>query len=210
MSGFRNQLLTRLLVANSVISSTGMFFYSSAPALGNLIASLGVAAAGTDAKGNAYLAGDTQYNHPSGPAGQVNATNVFGAAVNYAFATVPAGPFTTKSQVTPLDVTTGKLALVASLIAAQGDVDITTVGTGLRVAEGVNAKQGTAILVGGTKTVANTSVTANSRIDHWRQVAGGTLGHLSVGTIVAGTSFVINSSSNLDTSTIGYQIFEPG
>lgn len=90
------------------------------------------------------------------------------------------------------------------------DFDISTAGRGLRIAEGANAKQGTAVLVAGTVTVANTSVTANSRIDHWRQIAGGTLGHLSVGTIVAGTSFVINSSSNLDTSTIGFQIFEPG
>jgi len=39
-------------------------------------------------------------------------------------------------------------------------------------------------------------------------VACGTHGHLSIGTIVAGTSFVINSSSNTDTSAIGCGIFE--
>lgn len=90
------------------------------------------------------------------------------------------------------------------------DLGISTAGRGLRVSEGANGKQGTAVLAGGTVTVANTSVTVNSRIDHWRQVAGGTLGHLSVGVITAGVSFVINSSSNLDTSTIGFEIFEPG
>jgi hypothetical protein len=68
---------------------------------------------------------------------------------------------------------------------------------------------GTAVLVAGTVTVTHSFVTASSRIIHWRQVAGGTLGHLSIGAIVAGTSFVINSSSATDTSTIGYLVVEP-
>ena len=35
---------------------------------------------------------------------------------------------------------------------------------------------------------------------------GGTVGELTVGTITAGTSFVINSASATDTSTVGYLI----
>lgn len=49
---------------NFVINANGTFFYSGPPALGNLIASI-TPAAGTDALGNAYLAGDTSYQ--SGP-----------------------------------------------------------------------------------------------------------------------------------------------
>lgn len=72
-----------------------------------------------------------------------------------------------------------------------------------------NQPMGTAVLVAGTVTVLHTVVTASSRIITWRQVAGGALGHLSVGVITAGTSFVINSSSATDTSTVGYLILEP-
>lgn len=68
---------------------------------------------------------------------------------------------------------------------------------------------GTAVLVAGTVTVTHSFVTAASRIVIWRQVAGGTLGNLSVGTITAGTSFVINSDNAADTSTVGYIVIEP-
>jgi hypothetical protein len=90
----------------------------------------------------------------------------------------------------------------------RADWGVKTVGKGLRVAEGSNAKQGVATLVAGSVVVGNTSVTANSRIFLSRSTSGGTLGHLSY-TISAGTSFTITSSSGSDTSVINYQIFEP-
>ncbi len=80
----------------------------------------------------------------------------------------------------------------------------------LSVAEGSNAKQGTATLVAGTVTVANTSVTANSRIFLTSQVDGGTPGFLRVSARVAATSFTITSSNGADTSTVAYLITEPG
>jgi hypothetical protein len=79
---------------------------------------------------------------------------------------------------------------------------------GLTVAEGSNAKMGVATLVGGAATVANTSVTANSRIFLMSQVDGGTPGWLRVSARTAGTSFVITSSSGTDTSTVAYLILE--
>lgn len=91
-----------------------------------------------------------------------------------------------------------------------GNVDVTAIGSGLRTAEGTNAKQGTAVLVAGTVTVANTSVTANSRILLTTQAPGGTAGFLVVSARVAGTSFTILSSNAADTSTVAYEIFEPG
>lgn len=63
---------------------------------------------------------------------------------------------------------------------------------------------GIATLVGGTVTVNTTAVTANSIILVARRTTGGTLGHLSVGTITAATSFVINSSSATETSTVSW------
>jgi hypothetical protein len=75
--------------------------------------------------------------------------------------------------------------------------------------EAANAAQGVAVLVGGTVTVANTSVTANSRILLTSQVPGGTPGSLGVSARTAGTSFTITSSSALDTSTVAYLLMEP-
>lgn len=90
------------------------------------------------------------------------------------------------------------------------DLDVNTSGHGLRVAEGSNAKQGTATLAAGTVTVSNTAVTANSRIFLTSQADGGTPGFVRVSARVAGTSFTITSSSGTDTSTIAYEIIEPG
>lgn len=95
-------------------------------------------------------------------------------------------------------------------IGCQGIIDVTTVGKGLAVAEGTNGKQGTAVLAAGTVTVANANVTANSRILLTSQADGGTPGFLRVSARVAGTSFTITSSSATDTSTVAYEIFEPG
>jgi len=88
--------------------------------------------------------------------------------------------------------------------------DIATPGQGLKVAEGSNAKQGTATLAAGTKVVSNTSVTANSRIMLTTNTPGGTPGWLQVSARTPGTSFTILSSSNTDTSVVAYEIFEPG
>ena len=99
----------------------------------------------------------------------------------------------------------------AAAINAAGNVDVTAAGSGLRVAEGANAKQGIATLAAGTVTVANTSVTANSRILVTCQI----LGTVTVASAfdtprTAGTSFTIHASQATDTSTVAWEIFEPG
>lgn len=95
---------------------------------------------------------------------------------------------------------------------ANSFLDIQTAGQGIRVKEGANAKQGIAVLAAGTVVVANTSVTANSRIMLTCQALGTVVSPsaLCVSAIVAGTSFTILASQNTDTSTIAYEIFEPG
>lgn len=72
-----------------------------------------------------------------------------------------------------------------------------------------NGFAGIATLVAGTVTVANTKVATGDYVKLFRQTAGGTLGDLSVGAIVDATSFVINSSSALDTSTIFWELARP-
>lgn len=92
------------------------------------------------------------------------------------------------------------------------DLDVVTAGRGLKVAEGSNAKQGTATLAAGTVVVANTSVTATSRIFLTCQSLGTvtTPSALCVSARTAGTSFTILASQNTDTSVIAYEIFEVG
>jgi hypothetical protein len=90
------------------------------------------------------------------------------------------------------------------------DVAVHTAGRGLQVAEGSNAKQGTGTLAAGTATIANTSVTASSRIIVTGQPGGANRGGLNVTTITAATSFVVTSTNAADTGNFAYQIFEPG
>lgn len=102
--------------------------------------------------------------------------------------------------------------IAATTISATGSIDIKTAGSGLKVAEGSNAKQGVVTLVLGTATVANTSVTATSRI-HLTAQSLGTItvpAALAVSARVAGTSFTILSSNLTDTSVVAYEIFEVG
>ena len=78
----------------------------------------------------------------------------------------------------------------------------------LRLNDGANEQMGVATLVGGTVTVNNTKVTANTRIFVNHRTTGGTIGILTY-TIVANTSFTITSSSGTDTSTVNWLLIEP-
>lgn len=100
-------------------------------------------------------------------------------------------------------------------VLTNGNFIVQQVGKGLYVKEGSNAKQGIATLVAGTVTVANTSVTANSRIFLQRQTDGGTVGASYSITRSAGISFTVTAkdgagaTNTTDTSILAYQIFEP-
>jgi len=87
-----------------------------------------------------------------------------------------------------------------------GNLALLTAGNKIKIATGSNASVGTATLVGGTVTVNTTAVTASSKVFLSIETFGGTSGMLEVGTITAGTSFVINSSNVLDTSDVNWWI----
>lgn len=64
---------------------------------------------------------------------------------------------------------------------------------------------GSATLVGGTVTVANTLLKSTDRIKLTKRTAGGTEGFPRISAITASTSFVITSSSGTDTSTFEWE-----
>lgn len=92
--------------------------------------------------------------------------------------------------------------------SSTGNVLVSTLGKGLQIKTGANSKIGTTVLAAGSAVVANTSVTANSRIFLTSQTDGGTPGALRVSAKVIGASFTITSSSALDTSTVAWMIVE--
>lgn len=69
-------------------------------------------------------------------------------------------------------------------------------------------KSGTATLVSGTVTVADTAVTANTEITLVHKTKGGTTGALFISAKTAATSFVISSTSSTDTSIVEYFILK--
>lgn len=90
-----------------------------------------------------------------------------------------------------------------------GNVAIQTVGKGLKIKEGSNAKMGIVTLVGGTATVATTAALTNSRI--FLTVQGGTLtnvGDVYISSRVNATSFTITSLNILDTSDVAWLILD--
>lgn len=100
---------------------------------------------------------------------------------------------------------TGLLALTFA------DFSIATVGKGLKVAEGTNARMGTATLTAGSVTISNTTVTANSRFICFPQNIGTISRPAALGCTArsVGTSFTITSGDASDTSTFMWIIIEP-
>lgn len=100
---------------------------------------------------------------------------------------------------------------VTSNLRVGGNLDIETVGKGLKIKEGSNATMGTATLVAGTVTVNTTSVTASSRIFLTIQSLGTVAVPQAIGvtSVTASTSFTITSADITDTSVIAWHIIEP-
>lgn len=69
--------------------------------------------------------------------------------------------------------------------------------------------KGRATLVAGTVTVATPYTSSVTEIFLTRRVTGGTTGDLRIGTVTEGVSFVINSASGTDTSTVSWMIVNP-
>lgn len=106
----------------------------------------------------------------------------------------------------------GDLHIVGTLISdstslLKGNVTIDT-GIPLSIKSGTDQRAGNTTLVGGTKTVNNSTVTANTIVMVSRKTAGGTLGTSFTYTVSAGVSFTITSGNPLDTSVVSYLLVE--
>lgn len=117
--------------------------------------------------------------------------------------------FTAPGSVT---ATTTLTATLGAITATNGNLVLGTAGNKIvstsvasTTAAGANSF-GKVTLVGGTATVSTTAVTASSIIFLTRQgieaTGAAALGNLSVGTITAGTSFVINALSSTDATAL--------
>lgn len=200
-------VLAKLRVANSIINGNGMFFYSGFPASGNLAASLGVAAAGTDINGNAYLPGNTSYALIGGV---YFASNLNGGVLSFLHAAAAAGPWTNDAEFSlllPGGLTLDTLLTLNAGLDSLGDVSISALGNGIRIAAGANGRLVKATLAGGTVTVANTSVTANTQIFVNHISIGANAGVLGY-TLNPGVGFTINSTNAADANSVSCLLVE--
>jgi len=118
----------------------------------------------------------------------------------------------TLTQAGALTASTTITATLGDITATNGNLVLGTAGNKIvstSVASNTTAGAnsfGTVTLVGGTATVSTTAVTASSIIYLFRQGVGATgaaaLGILSVGTITASTSFVINAVQAADATSL--------
>jgi hypothetical protein len=104
------------------------------------------------------------------------------------------------------NITTGGIVTGGSLYT-NGNITSATAGSGLVITGGANARIGNDTLIAGTVTVANTSVTASTRIFYSVQTAPTAQGILSL-VITPGTGFVINSTNAAETSTVAWMLVE--
>ena len=104
---------------------------------------------------------------------------------------------------------TNTISSAAALSLASTVLVFGQLGGTISIKTGSNAKAGSGTLVGGTLTIANTSITSNSKIF----VTITTLGTVAAPkafnvTKIANTSFTVTSSDNTDTSTFDWFIIE--
>lgn len=110
---------------------------------------------------------------------------------------------------TNVTITTANALHVGGRTQIDGNLSLGVAGAKQLITEGSNASMGLATLVGGTVTVSDTLITANTRVFYSVQTAGGTQGFLHE-TQSVGTSFTITSTSGTETSTVAWHLIEPG
>ena len=91
------------------------------------------------------------------------------------------------------------------ILQLSGSLGLNTAGNKINIATGTNASVGTGTLSGGTATINTTAVTASSIIQV-QLTSCSSCGTLYIGTVTAGTSFVVTSTNGSDASTFNYWI----
>jgi hypothetical protein len=131
----------------------------------------------------------------------------------FAIATVSASPIAlVTNSIERMRIMSGGNVLIGT--ATDDGVHLLQVAGSLKcvsldITAGSNTKTGSGTLAAGTVTIANTSVTANSKIFLTPTSSSATTsGVLAVTTITAATSFVVKSSLATDVATFSYFIVE--
>lgn len=108
-----------------------------------------------------------------------------------------------------VQLTSSAIGFSVSATITGGDLIMATAGRGLQLKSGSNARIGTGTLSGGTLAVANTSVTANTRVFLTDTTSGSivNVGSLTVVTS-AGVGFTVTSTNIADTSTFNWMLIE--
>jgi hypothetical protein len=126
-----------------------------------------------------------------------------GVTVSTGALTVTAGAIT--ATLGNIVATAGNIvATLGDITATNGNFKASTAGKGLQIKEGANARMGQATLALGTKAVANTSVTANTRVILTRtnKNASTAIGGLEAVT-AAGVGFTITALSAIAVAEVG-------
>lgn len=143
----------------------------------------------------------TNISLPNLAANSINIGGVlFGTGTNYDISGYP--------KIVP--AVSGKIGIrvvtPTDVLDVAGNVSLVNAGNKIKIATGSNASVGTATLAAGTVTVNTTAVSSSSKIFVTVVSPSGTQGFLSVPTITDATSFVINSTSATETSTVNWWI----
>lgn len=131
-------------------------------------------------------------------------TNVAAAMISAAGTTLSLLGSNTNIGLTVTPKGTGGLTLTTGdLTATTGNVICSAAGKGLQIKTGSNARAGKDVLVSGTVTVSNTSVTANTLIyvSRGAKNASTAMGDLYISAVTPNTSFVITSVVDLTLAT---------
>lgn len=204
------QNLFPLVIVTAGPGFQGVFGYDPGPGPGNLVFS-DTSHGGTDPYGNAFLGG--QANYFNAGAGYV-AVNINSGTITFYSAATEAGPWAAGASISgfasPGGIGQVQLILQQSANAAfldNADLHISTIGRGLQVAEGANARMGTGTLASGTVTIANTSVTANTRAFITMRTHGPNSGFVSVA-VNPGVGFTVSSSNAADGNSFNWLLVE--
>jgi hypothetical protein len=157
---------------------------------------------GTDGLGTDKVGGDVTHAAGRGTGAGTPGTLIFKTAV------AAASSATLQTLTTALTI----LANASHDVRVDvGDLIVNTVGKGITIKEGSNAKMGVATLSAGSVVVSTTVVTASSRIFITVQSLGTVTvpSQVAVTARTASTSFTITSSSGIDTSIVAWVIIEP-
>lgn len=148
-------------------------------------------------------------SQPSASTGVIISSNIGGVASNDTFRLTGDGAMSVGAPAggSARDTTWGRQA-AAQFGTPDSDIVIGLAGKGLRIKEGSNARMGTATLVAAVATIANTSITANTRIFVGTKTPSANTGALFVHDVTVGTSFTVHSTNGSDTSVVSWVLIE--